>query len=335
MTLWQNLRYGLRTLRKSPGFATVAVLCLALGIGANTAIFSLIDAALLRMLPVAQPERLVTVRSASADGDARMSFSYPQYQYLSAHASELSGVLAYANIALNLSTGAVTDAPAGQLVSNNFFSVLGVPAAVGRSLVEGDEAAAVLSYRYWRSRFHADSAVVGSTVSLNGLAFTVAGVAPPRFFGVEVGNSPDVWVPLAMCDRLSPGPPRLPLPNNFWLDLMARLQPGVGVARASAEMEILYHQGLIEQAPTMRPALQAMLQKRHIKLGAGDKGRGGLGGQFGTPLLILMMVVALVLLIACANVANLLLARASARRRERSRFALRWAPAARACCGSS
>src|SRR6266571_2606545 len=223
----QDLRYALRTLRKSPGFTAVAVLCLALGIGANTAIFSLLDAALLRMLPVMQPERLVLVRSLDERGGASMgsSFSYPQFAYLRAHSRALSGMLAHARIALNLSSSAVTDAPSGQVVSDNYFAVLGVQPAIGRAFAPGEESVAVISHRYWQSRFHGDSVIAGRAIALNGLPFTIIGVTPARFFGVEVGSSPDVYVPLAMYDRLLPGPPRLPRPNNFWLNVMGRLQP--------------------------------------------------------------------------------------------------------------
>jgi predicted permease len=311
-----DIRYALRLLRRAPAFTTIAVGCLALGIGANTAIFTLVNAALLRTLPVAEPDRLVVVRSVDPAGRGGSSFSFPQFSYLREHAGEVADLFAYARIELNLRGRAVTDAPAGLLVSDNYFSVLGVQPAIGRSFAPADEAVAVLSDRFWRTRFGADASIVGQTIDLNGLPFSVIGVAPRRFFGVEVGSAPDVFVPLGMCDRLLTGAPRLPRPNNFWLNVMARLRPSIAMPRATEYANAVYHRGIDEQASGMRAALARMLHERRIALAPGARGLHSIGEQFGTPLLILMAVVAFVLLIACANVANLLLARAAARRRE-------------------
>jgi predicted permease len=312
--LGQDLRYAVRTLLRSPAFTVVAVLCIALGIGANTAIFTLVDAALLRMLPVADPERLVVVQSLSPRGGG-MGFSYPQFVYLREHASAVEA-LAFARIDLNLSTGDLTDAPAGLLVSDNYFSTLGVNPAIGRGFDSGEDAVAVISYRFWQTRFHGDPTIVGRTVVLNGLPATIIGIAPQRFFGVEVGKSPDIFVPLTWCDRLVPNARRLEEPTSFWLGVLARLRPEISASQAAAEIDVMYHQGISQWVQGNPGKLTRFLQDRRIALIPGARGTGGIGNQFGTPLLILMAVVSFVLLIACANVANLLLARASARRRE-------------------
>jgi predicted permease len=313
--LRQDLRYAIRTLLRSPVFTTVAVLCLALGIGANTAIFTLVDAALLRMLPVADPESLVVVRNAGPGGGRGASFSYPQFVYLREHADAVAAMFAYARVDLNLSAGDRSDSPKGLVVSDNYFSALGVQPVIGRAFAPSDEAAAVIGYRFWQTRFHGDPDIAGRAVVLNGLPFTVVGVAPPHFFGAEVGNAPDIFVPLVWCDRLLPRAPRLPRPNTFWLSVMARLRPEVPAAQAAARTDVVFHQG-VAQATGLSPGLMRNLTQRRISFTPGAKGMPGIGDQFGMPLLILMTVVSLVLLIACANVASLLLARAAARRKE-------------------
>ncbi len=313
--LGQDLRHAVRNLLRSPAFTIVAVLCIALGIGANTAMFTLVDAALLRMLPVADPERIVVVQSLGSGGRRASSFSYPQFVYLREHADAVAAIFAYARIDLNLSAGNLTDAPKGLVVSDNYFSALGVQPVIGRGFAPSDEAVAVISYRFWRTRFNGDPAISGRAVVLNGLPFTVIGVAPRRFFGVEVGSSPDVFVPLAWCDRLLPGEPRLPRQNIFWLAVFARLRPEVPAAQAAAQTHIVFHQG-VKKAAGLSPGLLRNLRQRRIAFMPGARGMPIIGEQFGAPLLILMTVVSLVLLIACANVASLLLARASARRKE-------------------
>ncbi len=225
--MWSDLRYALRSLGRSPGFTAVSILCLALGIGANTAIFSLLDAALLRTLPVAEPDRLIVVESRDPSGRGGSSFSYPMFRHLREHAAAAADVFAYARLDVNLSADSLTDAPAGLVVSDNYFSALRVQPAIGRTFATPDEAIVVLSYRYWRARFHGDRGVVGRGITLNGLPFTIAGVGPRGFFGTEVGRSPDIFVPLALRDRLSSVGPRLAQPNSFWLRVMARLGPGV------------------------------------------------------------------------------------------------------------
>jgi predicted permease len=310
---WADLRYAARALRRSPVFTLVAVSCLALGIGANTAIFTLIDATLLRMLPVADPERLVALSNRTAER-VSTGFSHPQFEYLRQHAGAAAAMFAYGRMDLNLSTGELTDAPTGLMVSDSYFSSLGVVPAMGRLFSDGNEPVAVLSYRYWQQRFSGDPAVLHRTIRINGLPFTVVGVAPPHFFGTEVGRSPDLFMPLGWYDRVSPGRPRLRQPNMFWLTIMARLRPDVTVAAAAAQTDLAFHQGIPEWAPSEKVA--KFLRGWRIVLTPAARGIRGLGERFATPLAILMAVVVLVLLIACTNVANLLLARAAVRHRE-------------------
>jgi predicted permease len=314
--LSQDVRYGLRMLQRNPGFTTVAVLTLALGIGANTAIFSLIEATMLRILPVKDPQELVLVGNANDEQETN-SFSYPQFKFMREH-SRNSNMFAYAGLNLNLSGGEVTVSASGLAVSDNYFSVLGVRPRTGNGFVAGEESVAILSYRFWETRFGGDPGIAGKAVTVNGLPFTVIGVAPQSFFGTEVGVSPDIYVPLKMRDRLSPGRPILEANNNFWLTLMARLRPGMTSEQARAEAEVTYHQSNAEQTQGM-PAdspLNRYFQSMHVSMTQGDRGISGLRDSFGRPLLILMIVVGLVLLIACANVSSLLLARATARQKE-------------------
>jgi predicted permease len=311
-----DFRYALRSLGKSPTFTAVSVLCLALGIGANTAVFSLLDAVLLRPLPVSEPERLTILEGLAASGRGGSSFSYPLFTHLRDRGKAIGEVFAYARADVNVSTGSVTDAPDGLSVSDGYFAALRVQPALGRTISSADEAVIVLSDRYWRARFQGDPAIVGQPVTVNGLAFTIAGVLPRGFFGTEVGRSPEVFVPLALRDRLVPGGPGLMEPNRFWLRVMARLKPGITREQAAAQFQAVYQQYVDEVGGTVRPGLRRLLQQRRLALAAGARGPFGLADQFGRPLRILMATSAAVLLIACVNVAGLLLTRGMARRRE-------------------
>jgi predicted permease len=336
VTLLQDVRYALRMLRKNPAFTTVAVLTLALGIGANTAIFSLVNAVMLKMLPVKDPGQLVVVGDPTDVhsrhlGDPQViSFSYPLYRDLSLGNSVFSGMLASGEahrLSVKGDTGEIAANTTGVLVSGNYFSVLGVNALYGRVITPDDDTApgahpvVVLSYGFWKDKLGSDQNSVGRTLRINNFPFTVIGITPPGFYGDTVGDAQGFWIPVTMQEQIIAGRKWLDTYNASWLHSIARLKPGVSVEQAAANVNLVLDQ-------LMSGPLKGKLTKDDIdnlksakvQVTAGGGGFSDLRGDFKEPLLLLMMIVALVLVIACVNVANLLLARASARQKE---FAVR------------
>ena len=332
-TVLQDLRYGVRMLRKSPGFTAVAVLTLALGIGANTAIFSLTDQILLRNLPVPHPEELVVLRSPGAHhghtwsdiDDGAQSFSYPMYKDLRERATVFFGLLACRGVELNVSWQGATQTAHGELVSGNFFTALEVPPALGRVFTADDETApgantvVVLSYSYWARQFGADPSILNKPLIVNSVPLTIVGVARQGFQGVQIGETPDVFVPVTMKAQMAPNSLQtLDDRSDHWLPILGRLKPGLTREKAQASLQPIYAPILESDAKLLKLSgarLERFVQKP-LLLATGKHGRAVLQADAEAPLLVLMGMVGLVLLITCANLAGLLLARGEARQRE-------------------
>ena len=326
--LAQDLRYGLRMLLKSPGFTVVAVLTLALGIGANTALFSLVNSVLLENLPVRNPEALVVVKyTDSRSQQAEEDFSYPMYQAMRDKNTVFRNVLTRSGVDFNASYGGQSEHAVGEMVSGNYFETLGVQAFLGRLIgpeddrTPGAHPVAVLSYGYWQRRFGSDPAVVGQDVILNNNPIRIIGITPPLFYGTEMARNPDIRVPMMMATVFRPVPfNRLENPRHRWMTILARRNPEVSVAQAQASLDILYHQVLGAELQELGSSVNARDKERalasHIRLEPGNQGFAHLRGEMERPLLLMFSVTGIVLLVACANLANLLLARNAKRKQE-------------------
>ncbi len=320
MSLLQDLRFAARTLKKSPGFAALAILTLALGIGVNVAIFSAVDAVLFRPLAVRDPASLVRIWATDEKGQELYNHSYPVFTDYRDGASAFAGMAAFDDSeAFHLSTGGKPERVTGALVSGSFFELLGARPERGRLLSASDDAApgaspvAVVSHRLWARRFGSDERIVGSTVHLNGHPYVVVGVARPEFTGVSLDSLPDVWVPIAMVERALPefaDDKVLTGRNLSWLDVVARLKPGVSAATAQAELDTIAKRRALGQAKDHQDPMAKVLP-------AGDFAVGPSSRDEARRLSWLLVGMAgLVLLIACADAAGLLLLRAERRRRE-------------------
>ena len=327
--LINDVRYALRMLAKNPAFAGVVIMTLALGIGANAAIFSLLDKVLLQKLPVTNPDQLAVLSAYDPkDGpDIDSSFSYAMYRDLRDRNSVFSGVIARGGVQMNVTYGDQTERVSGELVSGNFFDVLGVRPWAGRLLTQEDDQTpgahpvAVLSYRFWESRFNKDPNLIGKTILVNEHAVTVLGVTPPSFFGVNLSNNPDVRVPLMMTPVFNPLPPtRLTSRRHQWLSVLARRKPEVTQEQAQASLNVTYQQIRELEAQEIAASNPKFNRERfmsgRIAVMPGEQGLLNLQTELSTSLLLLFGATCAVLLILCANLANLMMARATVRSQE-------------------
>ena len=338
--LFKDIRYGFRGLLKRPAFTAIALIVLALGIGANTAIFTLLNAVVLKPLPVSKPDELVFFNGAPSEGTSTMDegdipsgsnqrFSYATYRYIREHDPSFQELSAFRSGDSRVSvrrpesqSSETAERATAHLVSGNYFTVLGVNAMRGRVLTNEDDApaaapAAVVSNGYWQQKLNSDPQVVGRSILINGTAFTIVGVMPPEFFGTRLRRAPDYWLPLEFQPQIELRKSYLDDKNVYWLNMIGRLKPGLQIAQAQATVNSEIRQYFTERAGNQLNDDQRLaIQNSYVTLAPGARGLSGLRFFYSQALRMLMVIVALVLLIACANVGNLLLSRAAARQAE-------------------
>lgn len=337
--MFEDFRYGLRLLRRSAGFTTAAVVILALGIGANTAIYTLLDQAMVRSLPVKEPSKLVVLRfsgedtgSTHARGDSDLVFSYPMYRDLRERNSVFSGLIATSWAQVGVQSHNQPNVEDAELVSGNYFDVLGLHSAAGRLLVPSDDLTqngspvVVISFDYWRRRFGFDPKIVNQSISINGHPFSIIGVAPPGFHSVVSGDAPALFVPMTMKPEITPDWNDLEDRRSSWLSIVGRLKPGLTREQAQAGIDQLWHairaDELKQLGNTTQRFRDAFLTYSHLFIEDGSKGVP-IRGVLPTTVLIAMGMAVLMALMACTNVAGLLLVRVTKRTREISvRYAL-------------
>lgn len=340
-SVWKDIRYSWRGLLKRPAFTIVALVILALGVGANTAIFTLLNAVVLKPLPVAKPDELVLFYDLAHEGTSTLDdgdipsgrterFSYAAYRYFREHNTSFQELSAFRGGESRVSVrrpeavGEAAQRASSHLVSGNYFAVLGVNAMRGRVLTNADDSpgaapAAVISDGYWQQKLNSDPQIVGKNILLNDTAFTIVGVMPPQFFGTRVRRSPDFWLPLVFQPQIELRTSYLDDKNVYWLNMIGRLKPGVHIEQAQAAANIQLRQFLTERAGgQLNDDSRLAIQNSYVTLAPGGRGLSGLRVFYSQALRMLMVIVALVLLIACANVGNLLLSRAAARKAELS-----------------
>ena len=326
-TLSQDLRYAVRGLRKSPAFTLVALLTLALGIGVNSSIFSVVNAILFRPLPVAQPDELVDIYAHQVTSSEHGTHSYPNYLTYRSATSTLSDLVGHSNFFANLSIEGSSEIVVGELVTDNYFSALGVRPAVGRafatdeaSVIDGS-AYAVISDRFWKTRFAGASDIVGKTFRMNGIVYTVVGVAPPEFRGMIPAVTAQMWIPVTMAEKVeplgnqrvsgrSPGDTRFERRGQHWLRLKGRMKPGITPMQVRTEFEGFVQRLGEEHPESMAKERVRVVPSRDVRINP------DIDSTLAPAGLLMVAAVGLVLIVACANLANLMLARAAGRRRK-------------------